>query len=275
MVGYHDMFCRGSDRQTDILFNQKEGAEMNYCRNCGSQIQGMPKYCENCGALLTEQSEAPAQAVNQQADADFDSSRFYAGSGAVRNGIPAPGYSDRCDDPEILRALQKNKKAGAVFAVFIIPLPLIGFVIYSLVSEKMPLAQAIKAGLIVSAVFLVFTILSKITAAMKKPYEAVVTDKQSRIRTHNRDENDRYTEYITTVQTNDGKRRKIVETDHSRAFAWNYLNIGDRFRFHPKFAFPYERFEKSTAPCLYCVVCQKENPVEADRCKKCGVPLLK
>ena len=135
--------------------------------------------------------------------------------------------------------------------------------------------QALKAGLFISSVFLICTLISKFSSARQKPYDAVVIDKKSRIRTHNGDCNDSYTEYTITVQTDDGKRKKIVEIDRSRTFAWNYLNIGDRFRFHPKFAFPYERYEKSTARCLYCVVCERENPLEADRCQKCGVPLLK
>ena len=62
---------------------------------------------------------------------------------------------------------------------------------------------------------------------IEKPYEAAVTDKKSRMQTHNGDENGCYTEYTTVVQTNDGKRKKIVKTDRSRTFAWNDLNIGD------------------------------------------------
>ena len=250
---------------------------MSFCQNCGSQIQGQMRFCEHCGAPLTAQTAdpVPAQAVGQQQAPELDLSRFYAGNGAVRNGIPAPGYSDRCNDPEILQALRKNKKAGNIFAVFLIPLPLIGCVIYSIVNDKMPMEQALKAGLFISSVFLICTLISKFSSARQKPYDAVVIDKKSRIRTHNGNDNDSYTEYTITVQTDDGKRKKIVEIDRSRTFAWNYLNIGDRFRFHPKFAFPYERYEKSTARCLYCVVCERENPLEADRCQKCGVPLLK
>ena len=242
---------------------------MNYCPNCGTQIQGQPKFCQNCGAALTPPA-AEAASVPQP-----DPAAFYAGNGAVRNGIPALGFSDRADDPEILNALQKNKKAAGIFGVILIPLPLIGFLIYSKFTGNMPAAQAFKTGAIVSAVFLVFTLISKISSALKKPYEAVVTDKRTRTRTHNGDENDSYTEYITVVKTTDGKQKTIVETSRSRALAWNYLNVGDRFKFHPQFAFPYERFDKSAAPCLYCAVCQKQNPVEADRCSKCGVPLLK
>ena len=244
---------------------------MRFCTSCGAQADAQQRFCENCGAPLTE----PVPVSVPQPVPDNNVPRMDADSGAVRSSVPAPGFSERCNDPEILRGLQKNQKAGAVFAVFLIPLPLIGFVIYGIVSDKMPISQAFFTGAAISAVFLVCMLLSKVSAAAKQPYEAVVTDKKSCIRTHNRDENDCYTEYKIKVQTTDGRKKTIVETDRSRVLAWHYLKIGDRFRYHPKFAFPYELYDKSAARCLYCVVCQTENPTEADRCRKCGVPLLK
>ena len=249
-----------------------------FCYHCGQQIPDGASFCGSCGAAVPPNPQTAVSVQNvpaPQPEADFDASRIYAGNGAVRSGIPAPGFSDRCNDPEILNGIRKNRKAGRVFWIFLIPLPIVGFIIYSLVTDKMPMTQAVRAGVIVSAVFLMINIISRISAAAKKPYEAVVTDKRTRIRTHNADQNDTFTEYTTVVQTTDGRRKKIVETDRSRAFAWNYLSIGDRFRFHPDFAFPYERYDKAAARCHYCVVCQTENPVEADRCKKCGAPLLK
>ena len=44
---------------------------------------------------------------------------------------------------------------------------------------------------------------------------------------------------------------------------------------HPQFRFPYELYDKSRAPYIACVSCGTKNPVEADRCKKCTLPLLK
>ena len=66
-----------------------------------------------------------------------------------------------------------------------------------------------------------------------------------------------------------------METDQGRNQAWDYLQIGERFRYHPEFNFPYELYDKSHAPCLCCAVCEKKNPVTADRCAKCGAPLIK
>ena len=51
--------------------------------------------------------------------------------------------------------------------------------------------------------------------------------------------------------------------------------MGDRFRYHPQFKFPYELYDKSKAPYIACVSCGKTNAVTEDRCQKCGIPLLK
>ena len=190
---------------------------------------------------------------------------------------PAPGYSDRVNDPEILKALKNNKKAAGIFALFIVPLPLIGFTVYSLVSDKMETKQGVLYGAIVSAVFLFFAVISAVKNKVSKPYEATVTDKKTRERSDNNrdDDNNYYTEYITYVRTTDGRKKKIVERDGGLLNAYNYLNVGDRFRYHPQFHFPYELYDKSNAPYIPCVVCGMKNPVASDRCCKCNLPLLK
>ena len=42
-------------------------------------------------------------------------------------------------------------------------------------------------------------------------------------------------DYITIAQTTNGKTKKIVETDHSMIWAYDHLNVGDRFRYHPQY----------------------------------------
>lgn len=202
----------------------------------------------------------------------------YAGNGEVRSGIPAPGFSDRVKHREVIAALKKNKRAAGIFGFILVPLPLIGFIIYSLVTDKMELGKAAMIGGIVSVVLLIFAIFSAAKNRAKNTYEATVVNKQSHLtyrHRNNSESSEMITEYTTTVLTTGGKTKKIVEQEGSQIWAYNYLQIGDKFRFHPQFAFPYELYDKSKAPFLACVSCGTHNPVEADRCKKCGVPLLK
>ena len=201
----------------------------------------------------------------------------YCGSGAVRQGIPAPGFSDRADDREILKAVNKRRNITRVLACIVIPLPLLGFIIYSLVSHQMELGQAALYGGIISGVFLIVMLFSALKNALKKPYEGTVTDMKSHLEYKNRgsDKEQCYTEYVTYVLTSDGKKKKIKEKEGPGVQAYFYLEIGDRFRYHPRFTFPYEVYDKSKKQSIYCVSCGAENPLEADRCKKCRIPLLK
>ncbi|MBE6742453.1 MAG: zinc-ribbon domain-containing protein [Ruminococcaceae bacterium] len=238
-----------------------------YCQNCGNAINENEKFCGSCGAPVT--AEQPAAQPYQETNPSFNS--FYSAPSI------APGFSRRVNDPEILAAVKKNKKAGKLFAFLIIPLPLIGFVVYSLVTEKMELNQALMAGGFVSFVFLICTLISAIKSRSSKSYEAVVTDKKQRERAeHSNDDNTSYyTQYITYAKTDDGKKKKIVETDRGIVAAYNYLPVGARFKYHPQFAFPYELYDKANAPYIVCVACGTHNEVTNDRCSRCNVPLLK
>ena len=238
----------------------------NFCQNCGTALGEGAAVCPACGTQVA----APVPA-GQAAPAG-------AGNGAVRQNIPAPGFSDRVNHPEILAAVRKNRKAAGIFAFFLVPLPLLGFFLYSQFSDKMETADALKYGAIVSAIFLVFALYSFIKERAKNTYEATVIDKKTR-RASRRNGADNstgyYTEYITVVRTTAGKKKKIVEQDGSQIWAWDYLQVGDRFKYHPQFHFPYELYDKSKAPYIACISCCTKNPTQADRCQKCNLPLLK
>ena len=237
------------------------------CPNCGCQVDGSSPVCPRCGAGIAYAGNFVRQPVYNQSP-NYSDTRF---------GIPAPGFSDRVHHPEILASVKKSRKIGRLFAFFVVPLPFIGFVIYSLVSDKLDISKGLIYGAIVSAVFLIFALYGFFSQREEKAYEAIVTDKRSRRRPRHKTGDDRswITEFTTFVKTVDGRKKKIVETDDARVWAWNYLNTGDRFRYHPQFSFPYERYDKASAPCIYCVGCQTQNPVTSDRCRKCGLPLLK
>lgn len=189
------------------------------------------------------------------------------------------GYSNRVNDPQILAAVKKNQKTSMIFSFILVPLPLIGFLIFSFVNDELEPQQGLIYGACVSAVFLVFALYGLIKARAKNAYEATVIDKKSHLayRHNNSDETHRetVTEYITVVKTTDGKKKKIVEQEGSQIWAWDYLQVGDRFKYHPQFNFPYELYDKSKAPYIVCVGCMTKNATEDDACKKCGLPLIK
>lgn len=220
----------------------------NICKKCGNELKEGAAFCEVCGsAVETSGNAAPENA------------------GLV-------GFSARVHDPEISAAIKKNRSAARVFSFIIVPLPLLGFIIYSLISDEMETSKGLLYGAIVSGIFLLFALFGLIKGRESNSYEATVIDK--RHRTRHTEKNGFEEEFITVVRTVDGKRKKIRERG-GRTFAYSYLEVGDRFRYHPQFAFPYELYDKSKAKGIYCVACQTNNPVSRDRCEHCGIPLLK
>ena len=259
---------------------------VKFCMNCGNPLNEDDVFCEKCGCRVGEARGQEPDAASPSRAEDYAWSGYapqqtvYAGNGDVREGIPAPGFSDRANHPEILRAVKKQRGAARKFTFFLVPLPLIGFLLYSLITGEMETDMALKVGGAVSVVFLIFALVSMGKSKAENTYEGVVTNKETRLRQNVRTDSGSRTqdteyEYITHVKTADGKAKKIVETDHGRIFAYHYLNVGDRFRYHPQFAFPYELYDKTQADGIYCVGCQTKNPITADRCKRCRLPLLK
>ena len=176
------------------------------CSNCGKQIPDNVRFCPQCGAPQnTAQSQQFTAQQNAQPSGPYAAQMYtgpgYAGNGAVRLGIPLPGYSDRVNDPEILAAVKKNRKAAGIFGLILVPIPLIGFVIYSLVTKKMETGKAALIGGIVSAVFLIFALVSLVKSRAKHTYDAVVTDKKTRrVQRNNSSYNSYYTKYITVAK---------------------------------------------------------------------------
>ncbi len=231
------------------------------CSSCGTVNKDGAKFCENCGAPLA--AEPKVNTIPTAAPV------------AAPAGVE-PGFSDRVNDPEILAAVAKNRKASKIFAAILVPLPLIGFALYSLITQKMEIGKALVAGAVVSLIFLIFAVRGFLKSRATNSYEAVVTEQKTRERTErNQDHMSSYTEYITVAETSDGKKKRIVEREGGLVTAYHYLNVGDRFKYHPQFNFPYELYDKAKAPYIACDSCGTHNPVEADRCSKCNIPLLK
>ena len=230
-------------------------ANNKFCTECGQSMDEGVKFCPNCGKAV------PAEATGKEPQNNTYTPNY------------TPGFSTRINDPEIQAALRKNRKSAGIFFLFLMPVPIIVACIYALVTEEMELGQAFIGGAAVSAIFLIINLLTKMSHSAKHSYEAVVIDKREEYTS--RSDEDRTLVYKTIVRTSDGHKKVIEETSHMPRSAYEYLCVGDRFRYHPQLAFPYEKYDKSKDGFVYCACCAKKNELSGDRCVKCGVPLLK
>ncbi len=266
-----DMFCPNCGNKLP------EGAA--FCSSCGAKKQtNTPSVCKACGAELPEGAEfciGCGKAVNS-ATSEPTESHHVATPAPPQSGTGLVGFSDRCNSPEILAAAQKNKKFSIGCMWILVFVPLIGFPVAGLLMDDFPFGESIIIGMGIALVMLVFNLLA--LRRTKQPmWEGVVVNKYSKEKSEHRggeDDNYRtYTEYTTIINTDAGKKKTIVEKD-SRRDMYDYLSVGDRVRFHPRFG-TYEKYDKSKDRIIYCNVCSMMNPIQNDRCKRCNNLLFK
>lgn len=242
-------------------------ANNKFCTECGQRLEEGVKFCPNCGNAV------PAEANGQEPQ-----NNTYTMNDS-RNHTPdcppnyTPGFSTRIHDPEIKAALRRTRSISRIFLLISIPIPVVVASIYALVTKEMELGKAIIGGAVVSGIILLINFLTGMSHSAKNAYEAVVIDKKFE---YTKTEHDTYNHvYKTIVRTTDGRKKVIEETSHIPRSAYEYLCVGDRFRYHPQLAYPYEKYDKSKDGFVYCACCMAKNDLSGDRCQKCGVPLLK
>ena len=233
-----------------------------YCPNCGTQLADGSGFCSHCGTPIRMQTAEPAYAgplTNQQ--------RW------SMEPLSLVGFSERCHHPEILSAAKKNRRSAIVFMWILVLAALIGFPIAGLLMEDFPLGEAIIVSIFVSLVMLTFGLF--FLSSSKKPiWEGTVTNKYSKKKSEHRDDTSNYyTEYTVRIVTDRGQKKKIVERD-SRRHMYDYLAVGDRVRYHPRFQ-TFEKYDKSRDNIIYCNVCSMMNQIHSDRCKRCKNLLFK
>jgi hypothetical protein len=266
-----DMFCPNC--------GNKITKGMAFCSSCGTKIQtNAPGVCTACGATLPEGAEfciGCGKAVNSATSEPMEP-HHVATPAPPQSGAGLVGFSDRYNCPEILAAAQKNKKFSIGCMWILVFVPLIGFPIAGLLMDDFPFGESIIIGMGIALVMLVFNLLA--LRRTKQPmWEGVVVNQYSKEKSEHRggeDDNYRtYTEYTTIINTDAGKKKTIVEKGSGRHM-YDYLSVGDRVRFHPKFG-TYEKYDKSKDRIIYCNVCSMMNPIQNDRCKRCNNLLFK
>ena len=244
-------------------------ANSNFCTECGQRLDAGVKFCPNCGNAVSATRQEPQN--NTYTPNDSQDRTPYCPPNYLPNYTP--GFSTRIHDPQIKAALRKNRRSSRIFLLIFLPVPVIVACIYALVTGEMEFGQAFLSGAAVSAIILVINLLIGLSNSAKHSYEAVVIDKREEYTS--RSDEDRTLVYKTIVRTTDGHKKVIEETSHIPSSAYEYLCVGDRFRYHPQLAYPYEKYDKSKDGFVYCACCMTKNDLSGDRCQKCGVPLLK
>lgn len=262
-----DMFCPNCGSKVT------EGAA--FCSECGTKIKvSVPGVCKACGAKLPEGAEfciSCGKTVNLEVPKPVEPSQA-ASSTRLQGSVGLVGFSDRYNSPEILAVAQENKKYSIGCMWILVVVPLMGFPVAGLLMDDFPFGESIIVGAGISLVMLVFNLLA-LRRSKQPMWEGVVVNKYKKEKYRHRDGSDTYTEYTTVITTDAHKKKTIVEED-SRRHMYDYLSVGDRVRYHPRFG-TYEKYDKSKDRIIYCNVCTKMNPIQNDRCKWCNNLLFK
>ena len=216
------------------------------CSKCGAQIPDGAVFCPECGSAVSAADEAFRQSPR----------------GRV-------GFSDEFESPEIVAALAKNNRITRITCAALVIVPLIGFLIWGAVTEKME--TAVPAGLIVSLIILIISLIVLLKKKLDKPFEGTVTDKKIKSSIQKRGRHYRsvpnYILYITTDEQKK-KKKKVSGT------VFEYLHTGDRVKYHPEFPQPFEKYDKSGDTEILCMFCGALSPLGNDKCRLCKNPLV-
>jgi len=235
-----------------------------FCQYCGEKIPNDSVFCPFCGGKSA--SEEPVKKEHN----------FSTLSNPYAKQILQPGFSDKINDPAIRAAMNKNRKGTGFFAVLLVLAPL---VITYILGAKNGNMSLVGIGAVISTIFLICNLISAAKKKAEKQWDGTVMDKLIEKHTpKNTHDNDRdaqtQTVYVIRFRTESGKSKKLEESDVSHTY-YDYLNVGDKVRYHPQFTCYYEKYDKSHDTYAICPVCGSKNDIAKDTCARCGVPVLK
>jgi hypothetical protein len=234
-----------------------------FCANCGTGLDTEAKFCVKCGKALANQSHNH----NIGALSNYNKLGFF-------------GFSERINDPEIIKEIEERDKKGRGCIFIGIPLPLVILLIVSLVSDEVGTKDALVFGGGISFVFLLLYLFSSFLTKAKRTWDGTVIDKKIKNKSRRFRDGDiqHYTEYTVYFRTDSGKKEVSVgcsNGDPDFKVYYDYLNIGDRVRYHPQLAFRYEKYDKSHDRVIPCMLCKTMNKIQNDRCTACKCLLFK
>lgn len=232
-----------------------------FCANCGSELNDQALFCGKCGRAVANQSHNIGSLSN--------------------NNMPRYiGFSERINYPEVIKEIEERSKKGRGCIFIGIPLPFIIFLMVSFASEEVRLVDALVFGGGISVVFLLFYLFSAFLTNAKRSWDGIVTDKQCKNKNRRMRDGDlvHYIECTVRFRTDSGKKEVSVDRSNGNPEFrdyYDYLNIGDRVRYHPQLSFKYEKYDKSHDSEIPCMFCKTMNDIQNDRCEVCNCLLFK
>lgn len=235
-----------------------------FCSYCGNKLPEDSVFCPFCGErTAAEQQKKEELNVNTPSNT-YPEQRIRL------------GFSDKITDPAIRAAMKKNKNGTAVFAVLLVLAPFVVTLILGVKNDDMSIAGI---GAVISAIFLLINLISSAKKKAEKQWDGTVIDKRVETRRKkytpdgDRDAQAK-TVYIIQFRTESGKTKTLEESDINHVY-YDYLNVGDKVRYHPQFNCYYEKFDKTHDTRTICPVCGTVNNIADDTCTRCGVPVIK
>ena len=107
---------------------------------------------------------------------------------------------------------------------------------------------------------------------MSQTWDGVVSEKYVTPKKRKRDGYREHLEYTVAIKSQTGETVTLTAEDDDTCF--HYYQIGDRVRHH-KGLNSFEKYDKSQDTIVFCSACASLNEIQAERCFRCGCPLLK
>ncbi len=230
-----------------------------FCPHCGDRRDKGAKKCSRCGKLYSLEASM---------------------KGVPAYGAAGIGWTPYANDPSLKRH-RKREKRGIRISMLIVSV-IIAIVI--LVSSHMSLDDIVHGGFLLvfgplGIIWVFWLIWYGAQYGKSKDWEGTVTNKDMKTYESKRkdDEGNYWTEtttyYNVYFRDTKGKEHKLVQ---SSVGGWyEYLNVGDKVRYHGKNTSYYEKYDKSQSEVIPCAGCGRSCDARASYCSNCGTVLFK
>lgn len=254
------------------------------CSKCGSQIEDGSIFCTDCGASVEENAvsvsapESAAEAVDTiETGAAVDAPAYVETAAGPDSNIAGAltGFSNRVYDEEIVAAVEKKRKRttiiyGVIAGALLIVIPVLGIII-----KKEKFLWFLAVGAVAAAITAILGLKKILSTQKAKSFEGKVVDKKVKLKTSKNAKTGEETNkkiYRIIIKKENGFKKRISSPSED---TYNYVELGERIRYHAHLPYPIEKFDKTNRDYIFCSMCSAKNSLADERCCKCKKPLLK